>query len=481
MEISRRKAGMATAATLAVMLATGSGAFAVSGRHSASARPAASAAGDSTSTRAAAVARRDRSTSGAATPAAATAPATQPSRPVAEQTASAAKGCSTTAVTGLRLSWYPDVEQYPALAEHGLVAAPEVLDALARDYANHPRAGAYGRTESGSPSFQDFLILRLPEWLYDMSAGTASNTYGIDATTRSGMAKLLWIAHVSGYYGGAWLRQDFLDSDLPVHAGVPFSNAGINAYDKNFIDSLWSTASSDSGTAVLDAVRSTLRSPLLNKLSGVDPTTVVAQILPPTDDLASFGYDSAWLHNILPPGLDAPLRATPGVPDLLTADPAKLLDAHYGIAEQPYLQQIRPIYQKVASDAGTVGQRYRDVVRGQLLETPLLLSQQRFSLYGDVVYGLGVPAASNYRGFDQDQYDRVLTWASYAVMFNQATAMRALAAWSTDDVSQGRAELRSTLTWAAYVGGYSWGHLNPLIQGPGNMAKILPTFVHGCD
>lgn len=128
-----------------------------------------------------------------------------------------------------------------------------------------------------------------------------------------------------------------------------------------------------------------------------------------------------------------------------------------------------------------VATRYHQTVNGSLFEPPLLVAQDRFSVYGDLVYGVGLPAASNYRGFDQEQYDRVLTWAAYAVMGNQANAMNALSAYATQDATAARAELRATIVWAAYVGSYGWGHLNLAVTDARSMDTLLPAFARTCD
>jgi hypothetical protein len=390
-------------------------------------------------------------------------------------------GCIESGVTGVDLSWYPGAETgFTALAAHDVHSAPELLDALARDFANGPRLTSYGETTTGEPSMQDFIVLWLPVWLNQVVSGTAINTHGLDPAQPDDMGKILWVAHVAGYYGGVWLRKDFLDFDVPVHGGVPFSNSGIDQFYSNFIDDVRAIAEHGSDSAALTMARTTLRSDLVIPLSGVDSSTVVSQILPPRDNLAAFGYDSTWLANILPPHLDAPFNASPRVDNLFVRDQNKLLDARYGIPELPYLTDARSAYQRVESATGTVRTRYRQTVDGNLFELPLLLSQNRFSLYGHLVYGVGILAASNYRGFNQEQYDRVLTWATYAVMGNQANAMNAISAYAEQNVPAARRELQATSVWAAYVGAYAWGHLNLAVTAAQSMETLLPSFEGRC-
>ncbi|MFJ8816430.1 hypothetical protein [Amycolatopsis thermoflava] len=380
-------------------------------------------------------------------------------------------------MTGVHLSWYPGAETgYAALAEHGVTSAPELLDALARDFADGPRLTSYGRTATGEPDMQDFLVVWLPVWLNGLMSGTAADTHGLDPARPADLSKILWLAHVSGYYGGVWMRKNFLDFDLPLHTGLPFSNAGIDQFYSNFVDGFRAVADSGDPAEVLAATRSTLRSDLLIAPSGIDSATLVSQVLPPTDNLAAFAYDSTWLENLLPPHLDAPTNAEPGVDNLFTRDPHRLLGARYGVPEQPYLTRARAAYDGVLSSTGEVKARYDQTVGGKFGEVPLQLAQQRFTLYGNVVYGVGLPGASNYRGFDQEQYDRVLTWATYAVMGNQANSMNALSAYAGQNAPAARSQIRSTLLWAAYVGGYAWGHLNLAVTAAQPMSALLPTF-----
>ncbi|HVV08213.1 hypothetical protein [Amycolatopsis sp.] len=380
-------------------------------------------------------------------------------------------------VTGVHLSWYPGAETgYGALAQHGVTSAPELLDALARDFADGPRLTSYGGTTTGAPDMQDFLVLWLPVWLDELMSGTAADTHGLDPSRPADLSKILWLAHVAGYYGGVWMRKNFLDSDVPLHAGLPFGNAGIDQFYGNFVDRFRAVADSGDPGQVLAATRATLRSDLVIAPSGIDSATLVSQILPPTDNLAAFAYDSTWLENLLPPHLDAPVGAVPGVDDLFTRDQRQLLGARYGIPEQAYLTRARAGYDRVLSATGEVKARYDQTVDGKFGEMPLQLAQQRFNLYGVVVYGIGLPAASNYRGFSQDEYDRVLTWAAYAVMGNQANSMNGLSAYAGQDVPAARNQLRATLVWAAYVGAYGWGHLNPAVTAAQPMSTLLPVF-----
>jgi hypothetical protein len=265
---------------------------------------------------------------------------------------------------------------------------------------------------------------------------------------------------------------------LPFYMGLPFSNSGIDNFYKLFVDPLLMAASSGSDTSVLDAAGGTLRSALVAPPVGIDSATLVTQILPPDNNLGSYGYDATWLADILPPQLDSPRHVSPAIANLFTADPSGLLNASYAMTEAPFLTEARAAFAQAAGSGGSAARVY-ELVNGGSGQDTLNQEQFRFQLYGSVVYGVGIPGATSYRNFNQDQYDRVLTWASYAVMSNQANALDAIAAYATQDARAARAELRATAVWAAYVGGYAWGNLNLAVTAAQPLSTLLPAFTFG--
>jgi hypothetical protein len=383
-------------------------------------------------------------------------------------------------VTGITLSWYPGPQTgYPALEGNGVIPDPHLLNELATDYANGPRIGPYGRVTAGPPNMQDFLLIYLPVWLNEVVSGTAPNSHGLDPANPDDLGRILWVDHLAGYYGGVWLRKDFMQFGLPFYFGLPFSNAGIDNFYRMFVDPIRTLASSGSGSSVVGAAGSTLRSGPITAPVGIDSATLVTQILPPDNNLGGFGYDATWLADILPPRLDSPQHASPSIANFFSADPNGLLNASYGMREAPYLTEARAAYAKVTAARGNTSARLHEVVNGKPGQPTLQQEQLRFQVYGNAVYGIGIPGASSYRNFNQDQYDRVLTWASYAVMSNQANALDAIAAYASQNVTAARSQLRATVVWAAYVGAYAWGNLNSHVTAAQPMSTLLPSFIVG--
>ena len=66
------------------------------------------------------------------------------------------------------------------------------------------------------------------------------------------------------------------------------------------------------------------------------------------------------------------------------------------------------------------------------------MRQQIADIFAAVVYRIGIPRLSRYRGFDQPQYDRLLAWTSYAVMMNVASGYNALSAYAERDAALAR-------------------------------------------
>lgn len=205
-----------------------------------------------------------------------------------------------------------------------------------------------------------------------------------------------------------------------------------------------------------------------------------ASALPPNGNVGSFGYDAAWLEAILPPNPDSPRDARPGVEKFFTVNIDRLLDASYGITKLTVLQQAQTRLRTVAEARGPVADRLRDAVDGRSGEPTLVEEQRKFYDGGHSNYTLGPPGVTNYRGFPQDQYDRVLTWAAYAVMFNQAASTHALTSWALSDPGSSRSVLRETSGWAAYAAAYIWGHFNPAYDGTKSMEEVLPVFTRSC-
>ena len=101
--------------------------------------------------------------------------------------------------------------EYPLYPTDSLRADEALLDRLARDYA---RSGApSGRPDPGALDVGRFLFGFAPVHCFERIAASA-------ASAPEGES-LVWLMHVSGYFGGVWLRSEILRAqpDSPLVAG----------------------------------------------------------------------------------------------------------------------------------------------------------------------------------------------------------------------------------------------------------------------
>jgi hypothetical protein len=151
-----------------------------------------------------------------------------------------------------------------------------------------------------------------------------------------------------------------------------------------------------------------------------------------------------------------------------------LLDATYALPEEPYLLDARQGF-RAAGAGSPSATRLRQTINGRLGEEPLVAQQLRYYLHATALYSVGVPTATSYRGFGPEQYDRVLAWAAYAVMVNQANSFNALAAYAAQDADRGRRQARANALWGTYLFMYLQGVLDHRHDGA-TIEAALPTF-----
>jgi hypothetical protein len=195
-----------------------------------------------------------------------------------------------------------------------------------------------------------------------------------------------------------------------------------------------------------------------------------------------FAYDAGWLHHLLPPSANAPTHAQPFTESFFTADNTTLLDAHFALEEQPFLSEAQRDYAAAESAGGEVKTRVDQTITGAPGEEPLLAYQQRYTSAATALYEKGVPGGFGtvYRGWDQPQYDRLLTWASYAVMINKTNALNALTAVATRDPALARQQINGSMLWWVYCLTYIAAIFDPRSDAL-TVDDSLPKFVtaHG--
>jgi hypothetical protein len=122
-----------------------------------------------------------------------------------------------------------------------------------------------------------------------------------------------------------------------------------------------------------------------------------------------------------------------------------------------------------------VKERLAEAVQGRRSEAPLLKHQQRWYRVAKFLYSRGIPGGTRYRGFEQEQYDRLLSWAAYAVMIPQTNALNALTAFATRDADLARRQTRARAMWWALVTTYTFTVIDGRYDGR-TLQDALPHF-----
>ncbi|WP_109524563.1 hypothetical protein [Nocardia aurea] len=383
-----------------------------------------------------------------------------------------------TAVTGLSETYYPWIDNgYPSLARNGLIADPELLDAFAREYANNPHLTNTGEITIADPNVQDFFTWWLPHQLANIAMNEAAPPEGrdLDLTTPEGLGRAQWLVHLCGYYSSSWLRTSMGVFDQPSSTSATPTDAVYTQFYDLVLAQYRDTALFGDDAAVLGFAEQTLRSnaPLTAGLPG--PRSDLLERGPA--EVGMFGYDARWLFNLLPPSLNAPIAATPFTDNYFSANPDIFLDAHFALPEQPYLREAERKHAQATTDPGVNAQVAR-IVQGRPGQEPLLAIQQSFGAAGDAIYrnGIGYGTPTVYRGWNQEQYNRVLAWASYAVMYSKANSLNALTAVATNDASLARQEVRTSFLWWIYTTTYIATIFDPRNDAT-PLSESLPHFV----
>lgn len=393
--------------------------------------------------------------------------------------------CGDSEITGVRLSFHPWVDNgFPGLGDHGLMANYGLLDAFAREFANNPRVSNRGELRRSDPEMQDFFLIWLPNRLFNIAAGleAAPEHYRLDMSTAEGMGTAQWLAHLGGYYAAVWLRACWTTFE-GKRRNIPMRDSKFHAIYKRQIDTARHVALYGSDSAVIEFSRGMLRTNAPQPGRGSRVTRLVRadrlvskfiDRLP--GEVGIFGFNAGFMQHILPPSLNAPTNAAPFAQPYYTGDTHVLLDAHFALAEPPFMVQARKTWDAVISAEDMVTSRLQEAIDGRTGEPTLLARQQSWDTVAAILYRTGIPRATVYRGFDQRQYDRLLAWTSYSVMMNVANGYNALSAYATRDASLARRQITASTLWWGFILTYVIGCVDSRTDGI-PISDSLPRFI----
>ena len=314
---------------------------------------------------------------------------------------------------------------HPAFPTEVLAVDHDVLDALADSHLDD--------LGDGAPEMERFLFGVVPITVFDGIFGGRSRFD--DAVGR-------WLLHLSGYFGGRWLRGEIAAAqpDAPL---VGFSMAPTaEAHEATMARARRSieAASSDDGAALAFA-----RASLLD----TDPTEPGG---PPVPGLAdSFGYNAGYNLEILaspPAGVDP----TPAYDVRCTG----LLRCEYATPKLAVLRSLEP-----TADALNGG----DTAYTELAAA-LQPIQDAALPRGHEVWSTGLSV----QGFGQRAYDQLLEVSSSFLETVQASALTMVEGTVQRDVASARTGSRAVAAMTVWLDAYTAG----LINGEGTIA--LPTF-----
>jgi hypothetical protein len=198
-------------------------------------------------------------------------------------------------IVGVDLTAYP----FPANLQRTMTPAPERLDAL---------AAAYGKTTQ-TPTMDDFLLGWAPSRLFEDALAPRGSGPELD--------EALWILHLTGYFGGIWLRLKFIEFSGPRFGSIP-TEASFNAL-----------------AARLDAAVATLEGSDEGALAAAEASLRGAQQVALAD---SYGYNAGYLDQILTGSKPTNVVAPTGVFDFTDSG---VFDATYGGTELKHLARWR--------------------------------------------------------------------------------------------------------------------------------------------
>jgi hypothetical protein len=202
----------------------------------------------------------------------------------------------------------------------------------------------------------------------------------------------LWIMHLSGYFGGVWLRQELARAqpDAPL--------LGVDVLPDAAAFAELTTAQS----AAVDAARG-------------DASALAFAAVRFAHHLDGYGYNHGYLTEILeapPVGLRSP-------PDFLVAP--GLLDAHYAVDE---IQGLAELVERFVTATAT----------GDVDSEALLATQADAHARGRAVWSTGLSV----QGFPQREYDQLLELSAYFLQGTQAAALAMILASTAEDIDLAR-------------------------------------------
>ncbi len=324
------------------------------------------------------------------------------------------------------------VPDYPFFDGTTMRESPKLLDSLARKYQ---------RAQAGDELVMTrFLFSYVPVSLFDRIFATS------DPVDELPIGPYLWLFHLSGYFGGVWLRGEL------VRTG---HNAALSGYSEPQTEAGF-TAQVAKADTVLDAARSSNKLVVAyNEESLFDKENAEDPEMPERGLIDTFGYNEGYLLQIV----DAPPAGLTTPPDFVQC-PANAADSPlvcgYSVGRLKALRTFHPVAQKLAERKGA----YAD------------LAEQIAPLQAaGIERGRGVwDGLLNVQGFSQEAYEQLLDISSAFLETVQATVLASVQGAAESNASVGRRAATANAMLKLWLASYLIGITD------GRPGRALPEF-----
>lgn len=320
-----------------------------------------------------------------------------------------------------------ELPPYPMWPNDTIVEDQALLDSLAAEYA----------TAQGDDALEmeRFLFGVVPVAAFDRIFETPPD----ELSTKG----LLWVFHLSGYFGGVWLRSEI---DRAQPGSSQLSGVVIPATEEGFLAVASAAADGIAASEGSDA----------EALGYAEASLFPANRSGITDGLSeNFGYNQGYMLQILeapPEGFDTPEQY-----DVTCVDAP--FACTYASPKLAALEELQPVAADLAGGSTTA---YEDLA-GRIL--PL---QQQAIPNGRFVWSGGLSV----EGFTQEAYDQLLDVSSSYLEDVQATGLAGSKATAEGDVDMARRAAVANSCMDVWLAAYTAG----LTEGG---STDLPTFATG--
>jgi hypothetical protein len=321
---------------------------------------------------------------------------------------------------------------YPYFPGTVIVADQALLDGLATDYATAQGKKPLAMTR--------FLFGEVPVRIFDQIFTTKNPATALD------VGSYLWLFHLSGYFGGVWLRGELVKTGKnPTIAG--FSSAQSQQAFSTQAEKAQRIVDAASGSE--SGVLAYNQASLFDQPDPANPASVQRGLAD------TFGYNEGYLLQIAeapPVGLTTPAGFVTCPADAAS----RPLYCAYGTYQLKATRTFDPVSTKLAAGRGGYA----------ALKAQIPPIQQSAIARGRQVWN----SFLNVQGFSQTAYEQLLDISSAFLETVQATALASVEAVADQDAPLGRQAATANACMSQWLASYTVGLID------GRPDRALPTF-----